>query len=84
MAELVDVRLLREAFIDSGLSAREVAERMGWETKPRPDGERVKQNLGLTKERQKTGPRNYRKRTEYERALQLARAIGVDPHDVGL
>lgn len=79
---------LREAFILSGLSPGEVARRLGWWRTEKgrrvPDGTRVLRVLGVrTVAGKRERGRRYR-RVAYWTAERLARAIGVDPVDVGL
>jgi hypothetical protein len=78
----VNVGPLREAFERSGMSTRELALRMGW---LKPDNGRVNRSLGITQydPGHGNGPR-LRERIDYGRAIELARAMDVDPVDVGL
>jgi hypothetical protein len=74
----VDNSALRDYFLNSGLSATEVARRCNW-TKP-GNSSRVLRALGV---------RPYKddicnKRIKIENALLLAEAMGADPIDVGL
>lgn len=73
---------LRRAFQESGLTAYELAQRLGW---ARPDTGRVKRTLGLQLDHngRGTNPR-LRQTTSYERAAEIAIALGIDPVDVGL
>lgn len=96
--ELVDNTALREAFESSGLTAGDVARRMGWtrrQGKTRKDGRRagpwmcadisrVKRALGLNPEGGSRNGGKMRREIDYDTALRLAEAIGVDPTDVGL
>lgn len=72
------------------MSARDVAFQLGWVHDPRgrfprPDAARVTRALGLRPTgASKRYPAKIQERCTYERAVQLARAIGVDPIDVGL
>jgi hypothetical protein len=78
----VPVAPLREAFLRSGLSRCEVARRMGWGNKA---GYRASRALGLVPTPMRRGyPPKHIETTSYDRAVQLARAIGIDPTDVGL
>jgi hypothetical protein len=85
----VPVAPLRSAFLRSGVSAYEVAARLGWTRRGRyigheiPDTSRVKRTLGLKPYR--TNGRNVvRQRVTYDRAVEVADAIGVDFHEVGV
>jgi hypothetical protein len=93
-ALMVDVVPLREAFVASGLTGGEVAQRLGW-TKPhwrypttaRPVGDqsRVKRVLGLRQYNPGQGyPSRYRERMTYDMAVRMAEALNVDPFEVGL
>jgi hypothetical protein len=78
----VDVGPLREAFERSGVSRQELALRLGW---LKPDGGRVSRALGMTPYDPGHGlPPRLRERITQDRATELARAMGVDPIDVGL
>lgn len=92
-SNLVSNRRLREAFLEEQRAGRVdaalVAIRMGWENSGRwgkaPDTTRVRRRLGLTPETAKgQGKGQYRRYLEREKAEQLCRAIGLDPHEVGL
>lgn len=83
-SDLVRTDAFKKAFLESGLTARELAEELGWYTKPHPDGQRVRQALGLVVEHRKGGGSKFRERVHKELALQLCEALGVDPIDVGL
>lgn len=80
----IPVAPLREAFERSGLSASEVARRLGW-TRTVPDSGRVLRQLGLYPTHNGHG-HGYRTRETMsdDRAAELARVLGVDPVDVGL
>jgi hypothetical protein len=85
----VEVALLREAFLRSGLTAGDVARVLGWRAagsqRGRADSQRVKRYLGITPYPGTRGyPPRLRERFSYEMAVKLAEAIGVDPVDVGL
>lgn len=89
----VDISALRAAFEASGKSPAEVARAMDWFCtnryggKARPqtvaDGPRVLRQLGC-KPAWNGGRPTVRQTCSYERATQLAHAIGVDPVNVGL
>jgi len=78
----VPVEPLRRAFEESGLTAYELAIRLGW---VQPDTSRVRRALGLRNDHNGRGtvPR-LRQTTSYERAAEIAHALGIDPVDVGL
>jgi hypothetical protein len=88
---MVDVAPLREAFQRSGLSACEVARRMGWIRTRRfdgrrlPDQSRVVRYLGLREYQPGHGYENrFRARMREDVAERFARALDVDPFEVGL
>lgn len=74
---------LREAFLASGLSASEVARRVGWSKDGWVDASRVRRTLGLTDDRGVKGYRSRRAMIAAETAANLAEAIGVMPWEVG-
>jgi hypothetical protein len=78
--ERVAVDPIREAFERSGVSADEVARQLGW---MRPDGTRVRRQLGLITTYDGRG-RRVQQTIGRERALEIAEVLGVDPVDVGL
>lgn len=87
----VPVAPLREHFIRAynrdELTARDVAERMGWVRTHDgvPDSTRVMRALGLAQKTSRGGsPRRYTTVLEYETALRLAKALGMDPHEAGV
>lgn len=77
----VESEPLRRAFEtvqrEQGVTPNQIAERVGW---VKPDGQRVRRSLGLKIE----GRGHQGKYLSYENALALARAMGVDPVEVGL
>lgn len=75
--DTVALEPLRRAFEASGVTQEELAERLGWRVGSQGvfDSRRVGRQLGITEPRQKIG---------YGRAVEIARAIGADPVDVGL
>ncbi len=86
---LVPVAPLREAFERNGLTSSHVARELGWyeatPKKVRLDTGRVRRTLGLKAEQTRAGRgRSTRQHVRYATALELARAMGVDPRDVGL
>ncbi len=76
---------LREAFLASGLTAGQVARRMGWEhSKSRgPDTPRIKRTLGLLDEVNGRKFRSTRTLIDAETATLLADAIGIAPGEIG-
>lgn len=89
----IDLTPLREAFLARGERSVDVARRLGWEdVRGRADGQRVLRSLGVNpcyysipRGRNKGEKRRgYRRTTSYENAVRMARAIGVDPVEVGL
>jgi hypothetical protein len=87
-ADLVDVAPLREAFLKSGLTLSDVALAAGWIQKHRGkreggDSSRAARYLGL-KPWTTRGNRSFRSHVSYETAVVLARAMNVDPIDVGI
>jgi hypothetical protein len=85
----VDVTPLREAFLRSGLSPYELAKRMGWKRtgSPKYDSGSVAMTLGLRPHTNIKKGKRYRyvqKETNPQRALEIANALGLDPHEVGL
>jgi len=75
----VPTDVLQRAFADSGLSKSEVARRMGWIVE-RPDARRVSARLGLIPH----SPGRRSTRADYETAVNLIHAMGLDPVDYGL
>jgi hypothetical protein len=73
-SDRVDIAPLREAFLRSGVTRRELADRMGW---TRPDSHRVTDTLGLSQ--RSTG----KEQVSLRLAGRLARAMDVDPIDLG-
>jgi DNA-binding Lrp family transcriptional regulator len=76
---------LREAFERSGKSTSDVARGMGWF---KPNGDTQEGNvtavLGLRAVPTRKGCRYVRKTVDIDTAERLAKAIGVDPWEVGL
>jgi hypothetical protein len=84
----IDNTRLREAFLASGLTAGEVARRVGWYCSHgsrgvRRDHSRVKRTLGVTRSSNGHGRSNLRRLIDAETAALLAEAIGVAPWEVG-
>lgn len=74
---------LREAFLESGRSAPDVARALGWEgSRGAADGSRVKRTLGLLPDISRTGARNRRRLIDWETGSLIAEAIGVGPWEV--
>lgn len=81
----VDNAKLRAAFLASGLTASEVARRVGWWNGHTGDGQRVKRTLGLSDDWGGHHPhrtRTRRRLIDAETAGVLAEAIGVMPWEV--
>lgn len=80
----IDNARLREAFAQSGLTAAEVARRLGWRAGTSWDGSRVNRWLGVTLDRSGTRKaRSYRRLIDAETAGLIAEAIGVEPWEIG-
>jgi hypothetical protein len=77
----VDVGPLRDAFERSGMSTTELAARLGW---VKPDSNRVTKALGITPYHLGNGHKGLRGHIGHRMATELARAMDVDPVDVGL
>jgi hypothetical protein len=71
-----DIEPFREAFERSGLTITEVARRLGW---TRPDQDRAGKALGLHRDHG-----TYHSKLCYSTAMELCKALGVDPIDVGM
>lgn len=101
LADKTVAERLRQAYLRrkaNGLSAAEVAARIGWFTKARTrhgkpiiaaDVQRLERALGLklcTEKRYKGGPyvRRYRETLTEDTALEITEALGEFPVDVGL
>ena len=83
----IDLAPLRNAYLRSGLTAAEVGRNLGWLRSGRTcaDVDRVRRQFGLIPYSPgRNRPSKLRTHCSYERALQLAAAIGADPVDVGL
>lgn len=86
----VETRVLREAFVASGLRPVDVARALGW-TAPYgkggqhvADGPRVSRALGLLAHTNGRCPPRARQHVRYETAVALAGAMGVDPVELRL
>ena len=67
------------------VTTTDVAIRMGWEdAHGRPDTSRVQRRLGLAVSYTRDGQPRWQETVSEDLAGDLARAIGVDPHEVGL
>lgn len=80
--DLVSNGPLREAFMRSPLSQSELARRLGW-MRVTPDYVRVRRALGLKRDNA-GAPSRWRREIDYDTAVSMCRAMGVDPVDVGL
>ena len=84
---VIPVEVLQEKFLDSGLTAVELAQRLGWtrDHGRRADGERVRRYLGLIQQPGGKGRvAKYKVRMYDSTALEIAEALGLDPVDIGL
>ena len=78
---------LRERFLDTGTSLSELAERLGWMTRGKPDKAKVGRCLGLLPEtsskRDPEGARlRYRRqRIDHDVAVAIGDALGLSPHE---
>ncbi|MGZ6854411.1 MAG: hypothetical protein ACXVGC_10180 [Mycobacteriaceae bacterium] len=84
MSDRVPNDRLREAIIDTGLSMSEVARNAEL---LKPDTGRVRVLLGLSPTHTTSRGRKYRvhcQNVNYDMAVRLCRAAGLDPVDVGL
>jgi hypothetical protein len=78
----VPVGPIRDAFLRSGVSASELARRLGW---TRPDSLRVHRQLGMHLDTNGHGvPVRHRETTSMGRAFEILEALGIDPADVDL
>lgn len=76
---------LREAFLESGLTAATVARRVGWMSNSRgtrADSSRVNRTLGLADDTNGRGAKSRRKMIDWETGSLIAEAIGVAPWSV--
>jgi hypothetical protein len=80
----IDVEPLRNAFLASGISAAELCRWLEWH-KPNgtPDTSRLMRALGLLSMTDH-GRRRRARRIGVDRALLIASALSLDPHEVGL
>lgn len=87
---MVDVRPIRKAVEESGVSLYDIANQLGWTTKARDgayriDSHRVKRTLGIS--RYYSGKRDYsihRKKMSDDLAVRILDAINKVPTEVGL
>lgn len=78
----VPTEALRRALEMSGITAAELARRLGW---MRPDSMRVNRQLGVIPGSNGHGYGSRRRETvTLERAYEILEALGVDPVDVDL
>ena len=82
----IPVAPLRAAFLRSGMKRTDVARVLGWtDSRGCPDGQRFARAIGLVATPHGRGyGMQYRQTTSYERAVELAEAMGYDPVDFGL
>lgn len=81
MRKEVPTETLRRAVEDSGLALSEIARRMGWF---RADDSRVKRAIGLQAAYRHNGQSRRIQSTNYNKAVDLVRACGLDPVDYDL
>lgn len=79
---MVPVAVLQEAFVDSGTPAPDIARALGW-TRVVPDTSRVYRQLGIAAT-QSHGRAVKQATVGYDRAVELVRAMGLDPVDYSL
>lgn len=72
---------LREAFLASGVSASQVACRLGWMARGSPDTSRVRRTLGLMPDSSLSG--SYRRSVAPATFSKIAEAINVIPAELG-
>jgi hypothetical protein len=84
---LIETAIVRKAFEDSGVSARDLAIRLGWYEagRPYPDSQRVRRRLGLADYLHRDDGTFRPSRSMQERtAIAILDALGMAPVDVGL
>ena len=74
---------LAEAFLNSHLTAPQIAHRLGWSDSRRASTQ-IRRALGLKRSRNGCGQWRYRETMPRELAARFARALDVDPVEVGL
>jgi hypothetical protein len=80
----IDVALLRDAFLRSGLTAAEVCRWLQWHRRDGgPDTSRLRRRLGLLPSTSH-GQRHVSKRIGIDTAALIADALSVDPWEVGI
>lgn len=76
---------LREAFLNSPFNAGQVAKSCGWlKDGVTGDSSRVLRPLGLKAYKNGQGMTTTNRNIDYDNALKIAEALGLDPVDVGL
>lgn len=75
------VETLQRALDDSGLTASQLAARLGWYS---ANASRVRRQLGLKPHQKTGGQRVPQRRVPYSRAVEIVRALDLDPVDYGL
>lgn len=83
----IDNTLMREAFLASGVSASELARRLGWgwdkdDSYWAPDISRVRRTLGINQDTG-NGYRSYRTDVDASVVVQMCEALGIPPEEVG-
>jgi transcriptional regulator with XRE-family HTH domain len=84
----IDNDKLREAFLESGVSAPDLARRLGWgydkdDSYWAPDSSRVKRWLGINPDINGEGIRTVREQIDAAIAVEMCEALGIPPEDVG-
>lgn len=84
---MVENDWLRDAFLDSDMTASTVARALGWEVprraSTRPDASRVRHALGLTPNRSNGGYVAYQRRVHLTLANRIADVLGIAHYDAG-
>ena len=83
----VDVQVLQRPvleLVESGVRWSDICRALGWVRDGRPEVERLKRRLGLYWQRGSGRKRTVTSGMRYETAIAIARAIEVDPVELGL
>lgn len=84
MTERVPNALLREAFLRSGRTPRDLAKDLDWPNGRSYDASRVKRTLGLAEDISGSNGRHSTRRTvNVQLAVRMAEALGLDPWEIG-
>jgi hypothetical protein len=95
VSDFVDNTLLREAVEremakPEGPTLATICHRLGWTNakksrpNPSPDTTRLRRRLGHATQRMGNGAQGKSKRVQYDVAVRICEAAGIDPVDVGL